>query len=614
MKKLLMTLILLSLILAVTLQAAAAPVPTPASDSAGEEMGPPPGESPGGPGGAPSDGESNGDSAESSQTEDDGVDAVFTFYDEGENTEREQTEAFHLTYYENGGFDDHEISGFLFTSDEPSVNFYFSELSDNKEQFFRLGGTAQHITPEESGAEFSKIALDWMSENSITSYDSAVILRDGGLDDSCDPVISAKGWTYLDIDHLLLYAEGSGRCAVYSDVVGGSTIPGPGAGGMKESQSPVVVIRNSLLETTGQSTADINSPISFGNSAGRARGIQPQGMSRTYLYHSAIVSRTWGAFSTDSARQNLDLVSYNSLGYSTKGYGAYADTSCHLFLYGSSVIGSSDGITASNDGEIYAVNTACPLDSISLRAIMGKTAKESVSPADYLREPDETPGECLIAGGNCAVQFHMPDQMHQGSKNTKKAVLYMEGGTLLTKEEYISAKPSPYTARYSGALLVTKSTQADVLLEGTQMDSSCRVLIHSMINSDQNVNYIPDGETAPGSDYTLRGMNISGDIINEDYQRAMRVTLDATVLSGAIFSHTCEDWNTFCKEELEGDYILDPDGYQTLWGVELTLCKGSVWNVTEESTLTGLTIDDGCIVNGVIIENEDGTITVTPDA
>lgn len=591
----------------------------PGESPAGEEtMQAPEGES-GGESAGESEGESGGGSEGGSaavEQEDDGIDAVITFYDEGETPDREQKEGFSLEYYENGLFDESGITGFLFTSEDPTVNFYFSELSENTGDFFQIGGTAENITTEATGKTFSAPALTWMEDNQIRSYDSAVILGDGGSEDSCEPVISAKGWTCLDIDHVLMYIEGNSRSAVYSDVVGGSTVPGPGAGGGGQSQTPVVVIRNSLIETTGQSTADIDSAISVGNSGGRARGIQPQGMSVTYLYNTAIVSRTWGAYSTDSARQNLDLVSYNSMGYSTNGYGAYADTSCHLYLYGSNVIGSNDGITASNNGEIYAVSLNSPLTSTDLRALMGKTASSAVSPADYLPEgsADAVPEdkETVIAGGNCAVQFHMPDQMHSGAKNTQKATLYMDGGTLLTDESYLNGELSAYTARYSGALLVTKSTQTNVLLTGTELNSSCGVLIHSMINSDTNVNNIADGDTALGSDYVFRDMDVTGDVINEDYQRALRLTLDAATLTGAIQSKTCEDWNSFAQEELDGQYILNPDGYQTLWGVELTLTNAAVWNVTETSTLTALHVEDGCTINGTVTENEDGTITVEP--
>ena len=559
-----------------------------------------------------SEGESASEETDTAE-EDDGIDAVISYGDEGELTDREMTEGFELEFFEGGEKSENGLSGFLFTSDDLTVNLYFSELEEDKGEFYTIGGDAANVDIEEYAELFSEQGLGWMEEIAGTdTYDSAVILKDGGSEDSAEPVISAKGWSYLNMNGLLMYVEGTARSAMYSDVVGGVTVAGPGSGGNQHSETPVVVIRNSLIETTGSSGSDISDAISFGNSAGRARGIQPQGKSATYLYNSAIISRTWGAYSTDSARQNLDLVSYKSLGYSSSGYGAYADTSCHLYLYGSKVLGSSDGITASNDGEIYAVNSDSKLNSAELRTIMGKNASVTVSPEDYAEGIDlgADVSESVIAGGSCAVQFHMPDQGHSGAKNTKKATLYMENGALVTSDEYLSGDVSAYSARYSGALLVTKSTQANVLLIGTEMDSSCGVLIHSMINSDSNVNDIADGDAAPGSDYVFRDMEVEGDVINDDYQRALRLTLDGTTMTGAIYSNTCEDWNEFCNAELEGEYILN-ESYETVWGVELTLENGAVWNVTEESTLTALNIVDGT-VNGTVTENADGTITVTP--
>lgn len=552
------------------------------------------------------------DEASAETEEDDGLDAAVTMGDNGELTEREMTENFTLDFFDGGEKTASGIVGFRFESADPTVNFYFSELEEDKGDFYTIGGGAANLTPADSGYDFTEKAVDFMKSVGAESFDSAVLLRDSGEEASCEPVISAKGWTYLDLDGVLLYAEGNARSAIYSDVVGGSTIPGPGAGGGNgTTQIPVVIIRNSLLETTGATGESIDTAISVGNTGGRARGIQPQGKSITYLYDSAIVSRTWGAYSTDSARGSLELVSYNSMGLSTSGYGAYADTSCHLFLYGSEVLGASDGIVASNNGEIYAVASDCELDGTALRSGMGLTGESAVHPADYGAD-DGIVRETVIAGGDCAVQFHMPDQGHSGAKNTKKATLYMQGGTLATWDELCSdAELSAYNERYAGACIVTKSTQGNVLLDGVDMESRTGVLVHCMINSDSNVNDIPDGETAPGSDFTFKNMTVSGDIVHDDYQRALRLTLDGTELTGAIYSNTCADWNEFSTAELDGQYILNPDGYETFWGVELTLENGAVWNVTETSVLASLDAAGGT-VNGTVTENADGTVTVEP--
>lgn len=551
-------------------------------------------------------------SGESSAEEDTGPKAALVFTDDGEDTENEQTDGFALTYFTGGKKADGGISGFLFTSESSDAAFYFAELSEDTGAFYTIGGTGANIAPADY--DVSPEAVDFLKSVGVDGFDSAIVLGDAQLAETCKPVISAKGYSYLTIEGALLLADGAARSAFYSDVVGGSTVPGPGMGMSSGVQEPVVIVRRSLLETTGGGKVD--SEITVTSSGGRARGIQPQGKSITYLYDSTIVSHTWGAWSTDSARNCLDLVAWRSLGQSQGGYGAYADTNCRLFLYGSTVMGSSDGIVASNDGEIYAAASDSDQNSTELRAVMEKTgAPRDVSWKDYA---DDASGEMMdstIMGGQTAVQFHMPDQGHSGAGNKRTGTLYMDGGALVTDESLISGGVDGLTAynrHYAGACIVTKSTQANMLLDGTTMDSWNGVLVHTMINSDPNVNNIADGDVAPGSNITFRRMDVSGDIIHDDYQRELRLVLDGTTLTGGIFSNTCEDWNALCEAEFDGEYILNPDGYDTVWGVSVTLCDGAVWNVTEVSVVSELIINDGCTVNGVITENANGTLTVSP--
>ena len=543
-----------------------------------------------------------------------GPKAVIVIGDEGEDPAQEQTDGFTLDYFADGGLTDEALSGFMYTSESSDAALYYSEVSeDNGGVFFTIGGTGANVSPDEYG--LSETALAWLADLGIEAFDSGIVLGDDQVADSCEPVISAKGYTYLNITGLMLLDEGAARSAFYSDVTGGTTVAGPGSvGGQQGSETPIVVVRDSLLETLGGSAAD--GEISVGNTGSRARGIQPQGKSITYLYDSAIVSHTWGAWSTDSARQALDFVAYRSLGQSQGGYGAYADTSCRLFLYGSTAMGSSDGIVASNDGEIYAVSSDSELNSTELRAIMEKTSNaRDLSYLDYLDgEAGDVMDSCIM-GGQTAVQFHMPDQGHSGAGNTRKATLYMNGGSLVTDASLIAGgvdSLAAYNANYAGACIVTKSTQTSVLLIGTEMESWNGVLVQCTINSDSNVNDIADGDEAPGSDFTFQDMDVTGDIVHDDYQRALRLTLANTTLTGAIYSKTCEDWNELCNAEFDGEYILNPDGYETIWGVELTLTDGAVWNVTETSVVTNLVINDGCTVNGIITENADGTLTVSP--
>ncbi len=549
----------------------------------------------------------SGDASAEAVVEDTGPKAAIVITDGGEDPSQEQTEGFELTYYDGGAKTDSGISGFLFTSDSSEAALFHSALAEDAATFYTIGGTGNNIALDAYAV--SPEAASWLNDLGISGFDSAAILGDDQGAESCPPVISAKGYTYLNIDNTLVLATGAARSAFYSDISDGSTVAGPLSAAAKGSEPATVVVRNSLLETTGG--GNVEGEISVGNSGGRARGIQPQGKSLVYLYDSAIVSRTWGAWSTDSAKGSLDFVAYRSMALSQGGYGAYADTSCHLFLYGSTSIGSSDGITASNNGEIYAVDSANTMNDIELRAIMGKTGSRDVSWQDF----DTVQGETLestIIGGQTAVQFHMPDMGGSGARNGNKATLYMDGGSLITDEALLLDSASAYNLRYAGACLVTKSTQVNALLIGTEMESWNGELIHSMINSDSVANNIADGDEAVGSDYVLQNMDVTGDIVNDDYQRAMRVTLDGTTLTGAIYSNTCEDWNALCDAEFDGQYKLNPEGYETIWGVELNLCNGAVWNVTETSVVADLIINDGCTVNGNITENENGTLTIEP--
>ena len=298
--------------------------------------------------------------------EEGGPKAVIVYGDQGEDAAGEQTEGFRLTFFDGGGRDADGIHGFSYASDRSDAALFYSEPGENAVTF-TIGGTGSNVVPDDASE-----AAAWLRGMGVEAFDSAIDLADGQAAAACPPVISAKGWTNLLIQGVYLKAAGAARSAFYSDVSGGSTVPGPGAAsGAQGSETPVVIVSRSLLETTG--SPDAAGEIAVGQSGGRARGIQPQGKSVTYLFNSAIVSRTWGAWSTDSARQSLDLIAWRSLGQSQGGYGAYADTSCRLFLYGSTLLGSSDGIVASNDGEIYASNSDCRLNSTELRAIMGRS-------------------------------------------------------------------------------------------------------------------------------------------------------------------------------------------------------------------------------------------------
>ena len=107
----------------------------------------------------------------------------------------------------------------------------------------------------------------------------------------------------------------------------------------------------------------------------------------------------------------------------------------------------------------------------------------------------------------------------------------------------------------------------------------------------------------------MQNMKVEGDILHEDYQRDMHLSLTGASLTGKITGGTAGSWNATCKEKGFEAYIIGRpgSGYNTVHGVNRRWIPGSVWNVTGESTLTALTIKDGA----VIAAPEGCTLTMT---
>ena len=100
---------------------------------------------------------------------------------------------------------------------------------------------------------------------------------------------------------------------------------------------------------------------------------------------------------------------------------------------------------------------------------------------------------------------------------------------------------------------------------------------------------------------SMKNMTVTGDIKHLDYQRFMTLSLDNSILNGTVVSGTMEDWNNRWSSYKKADcnWLVD-DSWNSFYGVRMTVKKGSTWNVTGESTLSSLTIEDGGLVKGKI--------------
>ncbi len=185
-----------------------------------------------------------------------------------------------------------------------------------------------------------------------------------------------------------------------------------------------------------------------------------------------------------------------------------------------------------------------------------------------------------------------------------------------------------YNRNLYGSLILVRSMNGDFTFDNTDARTSDNVLVQSVLTFDppSAVGYLTvgQGEDLPGISVTFLNGEYTGDILHQDYQRKMTVTVgDNSVLKGAIESGTWQGWNDLWAQEklLE---VLKADGYDEVpfandsWaeevqdnliladdeayaqtqnlGADVTVEAGGTWIVTATSTLSSLTIKDGAVL------------------
>lgn len=370
-----------------------------------------------------------------------------------------------------------------------------------------------------------------------------------------------------------------------------------------------LVVNNSSVTSTGsnENTADISEP--FSNEAllisGNARANFSIGATKTYYFNSVCTAEGWAALSTDSATgSGLDLYAYNTEGIAENGgYSTYADTNCRVWLYGSRLTAAEIACIISKSGQIHAYNAAAA-DKELLSYNEGATCSEDTA----------------LIGGRNAVMIHAPDMMGQGLWAADCGTFTAEDTFIGTSSDLVSTKDyndygeavGEYVNYISGDVFLIRSTSANIDLKNVTMESFNNVLFHTVLNSDSMGNFLAagDGEQVNPIAITMTDMDVSGDILHEDYQRNMTVSLDHATLSGNIFSGTVDSWNEKWAQFGDVNWVVD-DSYDARYGVALTLGADSTWNVTGESSLTSLTVEEGAVINGDV--TLDGSpLTVEP--
>jgi len=276
--------------------------------------------------------------------------------------------------------------------------------------------------------------------------------------------------------------------------------------------------------------------------AGTARACLTLNNSSSYFYNSTIIADGWGALSTDMAQDHVYLEANNcDVQVRNSGYATYADWSCKVVINNSRMkSGAYTGIIA-GPGELRLNDT------------------EAVS-------------------GNNSVMMHsvMRDDP------SEIGLLKIKGGKITAKN----------------ALLLVKSTNADIDLEGVQMISEKGLLLHSIINDDTMATKL-NGRKVTGIRATFSKMSVEGNILHEDRSRTMSVVLSGTMLKGSIK-------NAELSLDSASKWTATADSKVTLVGISDVSCIDAPAGVTITASA-----GKGCSLKGTYKLSSGGALKMT---
>ena len=406
---------------------------------------------------------------------------------------------------------------------------------------------------------------------------------------------------------------------------------------VQNSGTSVIVARN--CEITGDTVAE-TTPVT-GNPgnlliAGSIRTTIALGQGQSFYINSKITTKNWAALATDGAEpalsddeKELSLYAYGTEAIALEGgYGAYSDLFCNFYSYASNLQSAEIGIISGTYGSI-TIGTAAEGEA-------NEELAAHLIEEDMAAHEDKEEGSVITAGRN-AIMIHSvnlpPYWEYEGYSEEELPLystpVYAHASTLktdlsLNKGIEYEAQKQAFIDHSAGSVILIKSTNTDIVLDACELiadEAGTGNIIQTVYNNDTMfMNAVPDGEEYPGVNVTMKDMEVEGNVVHEDYQRKLVLTLQNSILSGAVNEYDCAHWNEVSAAEGFTDFCLDAS-YETHHGAFLVLTEGSVWNVTAESSLTGLTIEEGCIVNGSItVDGEvvegpgtyEGSIIVTP--
>lgn len=377
-----------------------------------------------------------------------------------------------------------------------------------------------------------------------------------------------------------------------------------------------LIVRNSHVvgSTTGE-TKQLSGPPAGLLVSGNMRTTLAMYQSQAFYINSKVDVANWAVFATDGAEpaydddhKELTLWVYGTEGNAHRGgYGTYSDLFCNVHFYGTKIQVPEIGAISGTFGKLNLDNIAAGEQDLELSA--------RLTEEDKALQPDKTTGT-VIRSGRTGIMIHCvslpPYWGRPGYSQTElpyhSGVVTIRNSTVETdlslgNQVQYPADAAAYIQHHKGSVILVKSCNAEILVENSQLipdPKGTNGILHTVINSDIAFSVkVPDGTVYPGIRATLKNDKLTGDVIHEDYQRDLYLTLEGTEWSGKLYTGTVDSWRVSAEQEGFACFIIDPEGYQTVHGSHVMVTAGSVWNVTGESNLNELTISEDAQILGV---------------
>lgn len=469
----------------------------------------------------------------------------------------------------------------------------------------------------------------YLSSGEMGTYNTVFDLREDedyvwGTDSYGGVAIAVRGTGTVDIENV--YALNTGVNRYTLSLSKGTTI-----------------IKDSYFESLGCLAEYCDMPW-FTAQLGNARNLVACGTLSAYIYNSVTASEGYGSWSTDTGGNPFVFYLYNGDSYNYYGgYGTYADTGLEVNVFGSRLDSAEYGVFVTNTGVLNigsSMDARKAEDEVFLENLKGEELAE------------DTPSE--IVGHRNAVVYHVVDTMRKanpetGVKDSATSTAWKTAPVMNVTNSVISTigacgvpiqkypvLQQAWMDHLAGSAILFRGACGVANLTNVTLESSTGILIHSVLDLDESsVQILEDVATAdiPGCQVNSVDNTWEGDIVNEDYQRPMYLNFANTTLNGAIRTYDVEYWNslfadyadvTYVVDEVTGLYVnaadptdtasnfkaVDPsniygwicafESYGAVRGTYLTMDETSVWNVTAESNLMGLTTAPGAVINGIV--------------